>query len=362
MRLQRQSLAKQALTAIRKKIEEGDWSEWLPSERDLCEQFQVSRTTLRAALQQLKQEDIIQSTRGSGTRIIRRPRSTNGGKRNADTRQTVGMLLPQAPSHLRPYILLLEDELKSMLHEAGCTLHLHINKRFFQEDNGRALEILVNQHNHGCWVVALTGRNIIDWFINHNLPCVATFFVGNLAPSVRTDTYAMLYHAASQMIAKGHQRIAMSTDISPLEYKGPAINGFLDGVEATGRTDIKAEIFYHQSLVEDVRKDWLRMMRQQNYPTAVMILNPLNYLYVSSMLLSEGWRIPDNISLMTTFGDPFLRHVYPEPTRYDNQSHQLARRLCEQILALLKGSSVRRSQINIMPDFIKGASLGPPPT
>ena len=51
---------------IREQISRGSYVDRLPSENDLCLKFDVSRVTVRAALQVLKEDGIIQSLRGKG--------------------------------------------------------------------------------------------------------------------------------------------------------------------------------------------------------------------------------------------------------------------------------------------------------
>jgi len=59
---QRISLPKETYRVLLEAIENGTWSEFLPGERRLCEQFQVSRPTLRHALLQLEKEGVIRNS------------------------------------------------------------------------------------------------------------------------------------------------------------------------------------------------------------------------------------------------------------------------------------------------------------
>ena len=49
----RTSLADQTAAGILKAVEDRAWADYLPSERRLCEIFQVSRPTIRGALRSL---------------------------------------------------------------------------------------------------------------------------------------------------------------------------------------------------------------------------------------------------------------------------------------------------------------------
>lgn len=64
----------QIAQVLRVRIESGRWSSGPPlTEQALCEEFRVSRTTVRQALAQLKQSGLLQSRRGVGTRGVAPP-------------------------------------------------------------------------------------------------------------------------------------------------------------------------------------------------------------------------------------------------------------------------------------------------
>lgn len=64
----------QIAQVLRVRIESGRWPSGDPlTEQALCEEFRVSRTTMRQALAQLKQIGLLQSRRGVGTQGVARP-------------------------------------------------------------------------------------------------------------------------------------------------------------------------------------------------------------------------------------------------------------------------------------------------
>ncbi|GAA0077014.1 MULTISPECIES: FadR/GntR family transcriptional regulator [Clostridium] len=68
----RVSLTKQIADEFENAILRGDWKvgEKIPSEPELCTQFNVSRNTIREALQSLIQASVLSSRQGSGTYVI----------------------------------------------------------------------------------------------------------------------------------------------------------------------------------------------------------------------------------------------------------------------------------------------------
>lgn len=67
------SLRIQIYQKLKKLIEQDTWEigEKLPSEKDLCEQFSVSRVTIRSAIQQLEAVGLVQTHQGGRTVVVR---------------------------------------------------------------------------------------------------------------------------------------------------------------------------------------------------------------------------------------------------------------------------------------------------
>jgi len=62
------------VNALRERITSGNWEigEKLPTEDELCDQYDVSRHTIRIALRELRDEGFILSRQGAGSTVVRR--------------------------------------------------------------------------------------------------------------------------------------------------------------------------------------------------------------------------------------------------------------------------------------------------
>lgn len=90
------------------RLQSGQWraGDRLPTERDLSEQFSVSRTTVRKVLQQMKELQVISQTVGSGTYVTDQAASVLRGMAGADpVRQTSPAELMEARIALEPAII-----------------------------------------------------------------------------------------------------------------------------------------------------------------------------------------------------------------------------------------------------------------
>ena len=93
---------------IIERLQSGQWSagDRLPTERDLSDQFNVSRTTVRKVLQQMKELQVISQTVGSGTYVTQHAASVLKGMAGDDAvRQTSPAELMEARIALEPAII-----------------------------------------------------------------------------------------------------------------------------------------------------------------------------------------------------------------------------------------------------------------
>jgi DNA-binding FadR family transcriptional regulator len=89
-------------------LQSGQWraGDRLPTERELSEQFSVSRTAVRKVLQEMKELDVISQTVGSGTYVTDRAAAALKGIAGDDpVRQTSPAQLMEARLALEPAII-----------------------------------------------------------------------------------------------------------------------------------------------------------------------------------------------------------------------------------------------------------------
>jgi LacI family transcriptional regulator len=204
---QRHTLASQMADILRHGIQQGLWSDCLPGERALCERYQICRKTLRAALDQLRRERLIWPRHGWGSIILSQP-----GKR-AVPRQSrdIGLLSPEPLMRLRPAQTLWIDELRAMLSERGCRLHVFHGAQYFRPTPAPALQRLTTLHPHACRILTLSHAAIQGWFAHNGLKCVVAGSVppGLDLPYRDLDHRAICRHAAGVLLGLGHRKLAL---------------------------------------------------------------------------------------------------------------------------------------------------------
>lgn len=356
---QRQSLVAQTAAYLRAEIARGAWEEWLPGERRLCETLQVSRNTLRAALEQLSEAGVIRPEHGLGSRIVQ-----SRAARPARVRPRTACLLSAQPiEHLRPTQVLWIDELRALLIEHDCKLHVMHGPQYFRARPAAALNRLVQQHPHGCWILMLAPEGTQRWFQDRGEPCViaGTPCTGINLPFVDLDHRALCRHAAGVLLALGHRRIAFITERTRRAGDVASQQGFVEGVRSSRHPGAEPIIAGHEGTKESVCTALERLIDQPRPPTAFLVVNPYFYLTITSRLAQAGWRVPQDISVLSRDEDLFLSFLVPPPARYTIPPHAFARRLLRPVIELVEIGVATNPATSIMPEFIRGTSIGPPP-
>lgn len=353
---QRLSLAWQVVAYLRQALAAGRWTEWLPPERALAESLQVSRPTLRRALVELQREGIIRTAQGSGNRILPRDLQPRDQLRSRD----VGILAPVPLGRLRPNQALWIDELRAMLGERGCHLHFIEGPQCNRSHPGPALDRLLRQHPFSCWVLLLAGVAWQRWFAQHEIPCVVAGYchAGIDLPSCDLDHRATCRHAVGTLLAAGHRRLALITHRHPLAGGIESEAGFLEGIRLSRHTDTTATLCRHTGTAASITRAMARLMTPAARPTALVVPNSHCCLTVVSRLARLGWRVPEQVSVISRDDDPFLAFFVPEMARYVMSPRTFARSLLLQVLGQRQnGSGSSRRVVRLMPQFVRGASI-----
>lgn len=342
---------------MREGLARGEWSGWLPSERRLCAELRVGRNSLRAALQRLAREGVVEIVPGQGSRRL-------GRRAGAPVRisPVVALLSPYALEEFRPRQALWVDELRRLLAEDGRQLRLLVAPRCFQPNPAPALVRLLRRERAACWVLVRSTRPIQTWFERQEVPCVVagSCHEGVRLPCVDLDYRAMCRHAAAALLRRGHRRIAFLTPTPEAAGDFQSEAGFLEGVrrfpaEAEGR------IVRHATDRESVARTVRRLMTGKGAPTALFVNQSYHYLTVFSILTSLGRRIPEDVSLICRDEDRFLAYLEPEPARYVEDPHLYGRKLARIAIGLLAGKPAHPPHVLLVPRLRWSASVARPP-
>jgi LacI family transcriptional regulator len=351
----RQTLISQTAQILRENISGGEWREKLPAERTLCARYQVSRNTLRAALQRLQHDRIVRSIHGSGNYVV----AGAGQREPAHETPDIGLLSPEPLGRLRPSQALWIGELRAMLGGRGIQLHGFHGRQWFRSQPARALERLVSEHPHRCWILTLASAPIQCWFAQSGVRCVVAGSVhpGLDLPACDIDHHAMCQHAVGVLAGLEHRRLALVIAKSDLAGDHESEAGFLQGVQQLSAQGVEGFCCRHDDTAAGLLHALRLMMARPAPPTALLVANAYHYLTVSTGLHQMGLRVPADVSVISRDDDQFLSYVVPSPARYSIAPEVIARSLLRAVLEQTQGGAPTRHEVRLMPELIRGQSI-----
>ncbi|MEO6245992.1 MAG: substrate-binding domain-containing protein [Opitutaceae bacterium] len=331
------------------------WPDRLPSQRELCEGFVISRTTLRAALQELARKGLLKLGQGRlpTVRARRRPVSSDPAIR------TVILLLPEPVWSLRPSIARWISELAPLLQRSGLELVLREGRLPYRSAPAVQLEKLALSHPRAAWVIFNSTLAMQTWFAAGGLPVVLVgpVFAGINLPSIEYDHAAIAQHAAAQLAAAGHEHMAILLQRTGSAADATTCDAFTASRRAGAAPPLLLE---HDGSLAQIHSRLIRLMRVTPRPTALFITKSLSLPAVLTILPRLGMEIPRDLSVICREDDTFAEYLVPAVARYRSDSSAIARKLAIALARLAAGETLKLTHDRLMPRFVAGQSLGPP--
>jgi len=354
----RRSLVDQVVAYIRSAIANGEWHDWLPSHRKLEKDLQVSRNTIMAAFVELKNEGIVEVVSNRGYRVARSPATAKAVRRTS----AVAVLLPEPLSRMRPNVGLWVDSLRAIMADAGVRFHVIVNPAAYRARSASAVERLVSSYNVACWVVLRGTREFQRRIAEARLPCViaGSCNPGVKLPAVDIDFRSVARHATNLLLTRGHRHIAMMRDVTVEGGERYSEEGFRAAMKAHDAPGVRTAVVPFKADVDQLIRAVETCLERPNRPTAMLVTQSYFYLTVAGAVRSAGFRIPEDVSLISLTDDVFFDYVRPKPACYIFDPDAFARKVSRAALKVIKGLPVPPTTQYIIPNFERGESISPP--
>lgn len=339
---------------LRTLIRAGQWREGLPGERQLAKELGVGRRSLRSALAELEREGVVGRSGPRGARVRQRRKRMPGKTRS------IALLAPVSLSHLGSSNMVFVDELRRIVYGRS---HSFITYESGSSSPGRYfayLKHVAETARHDCWVLLTSTPEIQDWCVRRGLPVVlaATHYRDITLPSVDVDHRALCRHAAGEILRCNHSHVALILPRNELAGDVESRLGFIEGISKPGITH---SIHHHNETVAGLCRMADQLLAGAKCPTAWLVCRTEFFLTVFSHLQRIRTRIPQDVSLVCRDSETLLGALVPEPTRYVFDACELARHAANLAFKVAAGQDLHGQHRLIMPEFVKGRTLGPPP-
>lgn len=354
----RESLPSAVARTLVAAIQAGHWTHDLPGERKLCEILQVSRITLRPALQELERQGWIENSPGQRRRIARRispaaaPQA--GGK--------IVLISPLPIQAIEPFVLRGLDLLRELLARRDILLEIETRPECYASRPEATLARLCRDFHPNVWLLWRSTRQMQAWFHGqaHRHVVVGTAFDPSVSPSVDIDHRATARHAATTLGRLGHRRVAVVVEDTTLAGDKASVEGFCAGAREYEGGELQATTVRHDGTAADIFNCVDRMMKFAVRPTGIFSAGGMQTIAIMTRLLQLGVRVPQEISVISRDDDPALDFVTPAPARYFRPPIKFARGVFRQIERQLTVTRGAPTAHLILPDFLPQATLAGP--
>jgi DNA-binding LacI/PurR family transcriptional regulator len=349
---QRNSLVTQTVQCLIRAIEGGHWRDFLPGERELAAWLQVSRLTLRSALESLEKGGMVATAERRRRRIVWQ------GKREPEKGGKVVNVLSDRPLEgMTQAAVIMVDHLRAELSRKGMELHLHVSVACYSAQPGRALEGLVRRAPAAVWLLVGSMAPMQRWFAQRGLPCLVlgTSVAGIGLPSIDADHRAACRHAGHLLLRKGHRRIALVRPAKPTGGEADTEAGLREALQGESAAQLK--VIRHDGSPAQLVALLDQAMQGKQAPTAYVVARAVHVLTVLMHLQRCGKRVPDEVAVICRDDEPFLHHAVPAITRYATSARTFARRVFQAVRQLAEEGGMATPPKQITPSLIRGETV-----
>lgn len=373
----------QMYLTLRDRLHSGEYTigDKIPSEKELMEQFEVSRITSKKALDMLVQDGYIVRQPGRGSFVIHNGKSTEviepaeAGKndytpkpRTASDQIVLGLIMEDFSDSYGKAMLV---EMERTAQKMGVYLMLRLS--FSQTDiEENAIRMLRDYGVDGLIIYPTRGqifnseilKLVIDRF-PHVL--VDRYVKGIDSTSISTDNVAASSMGTHYLLDQGHRHIALLTskvtDNVAIEER---IEGFVQAHAERGvvldRSSWLTDMHWNSNQEEDEQVlvqhnvDMIQQMIEAHPQiTALFAMQYELALFAKEAIEHMGLHIPQDISIICFDSPQASAALYPF-THMEQDQQSLGRLAIENVLALIEGATLP-SKISLQAKLVHGHSV-----
>jgi DNA-binding LacI/PurR family transcriptional regulator len=177
-------------------------------------------------------------------------------------------------------------------------------------------------------------------------------------PSVEIEELISSYNATQHLLKLGHKRIAYLTGPSVAPWAHERFEGYRRALREAGLDVDDKLVFQAGSTIEDGTKAALQMLNEGCDATAVQAVSDLVAVGCADALLSQGLKIPEDISIVG-FGNVLTAEHFRVPlTTIRQPKFRLGIAAVETMMNLIRGEKVQPKRLPA--ELVERKSTAPP--
>jgi len=360
-----ESMQAQVETLIRSKVRSGEWGPGrkIPSEREMAELLDVSRTTVRNALQALTQQGLFERRIGQGTFVRAADRAAPPV--GPSGQGTLGFVVCKDRALRKP--LASESfyfDVFTGIEEETVRSGRHLLFTYLDESNPaeRAAFSGFLDKVDGLVLEECRRPDLLQELAERRLPVVL------LAPTLAHPRYDLVTadfrrgarQAVEHLLALGHRRIAVVN--GPLDQESARLRygGWQDALQAAGVEGPDRLVSGNLGWSAEAGARAMEgLLDQHPAPTAVFCANDLLAIGAVSALGRRGLRIPQDVSVVGFDDTEWSRHAVPPLTTMRLHAQPMARAAIRKLIERLEFPESPPVTVEFPIDLVDRESCGP---
>lgn len=339
----------QVAALLKERIRSGIWPEGtaLPSEKELCNEFDVARGTIRQALQTLENEGFLLREQGRGT-FVHLAEFNHDAMRS----RRLAFVVPYLRDSSIPTILV---GFQQIAEEAGFSVIFnHVNNDQMQQE--RVILKLIDEHVAGVALYPVNSENIslVERLNNTGFPIVLIDrYLRSLSTDyVMTDHFGGVIRGTHYLFDLGHRRVGFVTWSSPAVSMEHRVLGYRQALSERGvALDERLMCQVEGYPVIDLT-GLQRYLSGSDRPTAVVAANDQIAIGLYRAAASLSLRIPEDLSVLGFDNLDVSSHLDPPLTTMAQPFSAIGQAAANVLLRRVKGERSYFEQITLQPNLI----------
>lgn len=345
----------QLANIFKNKIANGDWENGslIPTEKELCAQFDVARGTVRQALQTLEVDGFLRREQGRGTFV------TFGSvvSPSKSAREQMAFIVPYAR----------DSSVLSMwmgFQKAAERENFSVSFHHVNNDVNQQSRLISSLYNGGIAGIALYPVNSdviepLEQVVKSGMPIVLIDrYLKNISTDfVMTDHFGGALFGVRYLLDQGHQRVGFVTWLSPavsMEHR------FLGYQQALREREIEPDqrwichVAGYPTIDLSPLRDYLTAPER---PTAVFAANDQIAIALYRAAASIGLNVPQDLSIVGFDNLDIAEQLAPPLTTIAQAFEEIGEKAMDVLLKRIRGDNSAFCQITISPRLILRESV-----
>jgi hypothetical protein len=326
----------------------------LPGERQLSDIYHVGRNTVRDAIKQLIEENVLR--RGENKRVSAKKNKLAGA---GTLRWKTACLLTKYSFHeFNFHELCWVDLLRERMAAAGLLLKIIHRPDLFLKDSHWHVEQIVHDNPAAIWLLHRSPQAIQQSIETIGVPAIicGTAHEGITIPNCDLDQRAIGQFIANLLARRGYSHIFVT------DTKGTSagrVRFFQALKEGILKKHLTCTFDFSESFTEASVEKIKCQLARHNRQLAIVTGSGGRSLKVMTALLAKGIRFPVDAGLLCLDGSPYLEQTIPPTAHFHYPSARYASMVSRLILRIVRGNSMRSTSGDLLPDFVDGGTLWP---